>query len=103
MDTLSNIIKTSVEPDPSLEKYSILQTDSTVYPYFIIEPALDITQPLMTFLMWSVLFFIFVPAAIFDYIAVQIQNSECMNAHGPEWRAFSMWAATGRNDITGIF
>jgi hypothetical protein len=55
--------------DPTWEKFTIIYDDTSepAVPYMIVEPAMDITQPLMTFIMWSILFAITIPAAIFDW------------------------------------
>ena len=49
------------------EKGSILIPTSDDIPFLIIEPALDATQVINTFIMWSLLFVIFIPAAIYDW------------------------------------
>ena len=87
--------------DPSWVNYSAVydETSDPPYPYTIVEPVMDITQPLMTFIMWSILFAVTIPAALFDYWVTEYYDSNCKMLYGEDWRAFSKFASTGRNDM----
>ena len=75
----------------------------TDMPYPVIEPNIEVTTLIITFLMWSAMFFITIPAAFIDYFWTEYNTSSCVNLHGPEWQAFSVWAATGRSDMITMF
>ena len=81
----------------------VTEADITDLPFTVIEPALDFQQPLMTFLMWTVFPLVIIPAAIHDYIVTNNAAAACKSQYGEAWEAFSAWAATGRNDLMGIF
>ena len=49
--------------------------------------------------MWSIMFWLTVPAAIFDWWQTSFYDSNCKSMYGEEWKAFSKFAATGRNDV----
>ena len=78
-------------------------TSDPPYPYIIIEPVLDISQPFMTFLMWSVLAAVTIPAAIYDWWQTTMYNAQCETTYGKDWKAFSVFASTGRNDMMKMF
>lgn len=91
--------------DPTWTQYSKIydeDSDPSV-PYMIVEPVMDISQPLMTFIMWSIMFAITVPAALFDWWQTSFYDSQCKVAYGNEWKAFSVFASTGRNDMLSMF
>jgi len=91
--------------DPSWVNYSKIydETSEPPYPYTIVEPVMDFSQPFMTFLMWSILFAVTIPAAIFDWWMTSYYDSHCKSVYGADWKAFSKFASTGRNDMLMMF
>lgn len=91
--------------DPSLVQFSTMVTNTTIpdLPFPIIEPNIEVTTLIITFLMWSAMYFISIPAAVADYIWTEYNTQSCKRAFGQEWRAFSEWAATGRSDMLSMF
>ena len=53
--------------------------------------------------MWSVMSAVTVPAAIYDWWMTTVYDSQCQTTYGPDWKAFSVFASTGRNDIMKMF
>ena len=91
--------------DPTWTTFSKVLDSTSVppVPYIIIEPVLDLSQPLMTFIMWSVLSAVTIPAAIYDWWMTTVYDSQCQTTYGPDWKAFSVFASTGRNDMMKMF
>ena len=89
----------------TLTQFSVMISNDTIpdMPYPVIEPNIEVTTLIITFLMWSAMFFISIPAAIWDYFWTNYNTQNCQNLFGSEWRAFSHWAATGRNDMLSMF
>ena len=52
------------------------------YPYTIIEPVTDVSGVLMTFLMWTMFFFVTIPAGIHDYIYTEFAKETCKSTYG---------------------
>lgn len=62
----------------------------------VLEPVLDISQPLMTLIAWTILFFITLPATIYDEMSIAAAN--CKSEFGEGWEALSPYAVTGRGN-----
>lgn len=72
-------------------------------PFKVIEPVLTFDQTFMTFLMWTFMPFLVIPAAVLDYFTTMWATRRCKQAYGETWKAFSEWASQGRNDPMGGF
>jgi hypothetical protein len=57
----------------------------------------------MTFVMFGILGFITIPAALHDLWTTESADAGCKSAYGQDWRAFSKFASTGRNDFLLFF
>ena len=83
-----------------IEMQAIYETDTFG---MVVEPVLDISQPLMTLLAWTLLFFMSFPANLFDWYITKEAGLACKDMHGEEWEAFSQYAATGRGNPIAAF
>ena len=60
-------------------KFAVVQTNETIddLPYKVIEPELTFVQPMMTFIMWTVMGAITIPSAIHDWIITRAATARC--------------------------
>ena len=70
----------AIEP-ATLTQFSKIVTNETIpyMPYQVIEPNLDVSTVIVTFLMWSAMYFVTVPAAIIDYFWTGYTTQSCKN------------------------